>query len=117
MPNHKRYCAFLMRDKKIPNMWPPFTDTLPMGLDELDTLLGDPPLPARSQPRILLVDDDPFMLGMHARMLRGMGYEMIGAAGSAQAALTLLGEDPHAIDVIVCDLNMPDMDGIEFLQI
>jgi len=99
------------------DMWPPFTDTRPMDLDETGNLPASLPVPARSQPSILLVDDDPFMLGMHARMLRGMGYEMIGAAGSAEAALKMLGADPRAIDVIVCDLNMPDIDGIEFLQI
>lgn len=99
------------------DMWPPFADTLPVGLDELGSLFGNLPLPARSQPSILLVDDDPFMLGMNARMLRGMGYAMIGAAGSAEAALKMLGEDTQAVDVIVCDLNMPKMDGIEFLQI
>ncbi len=99
------------------DMWPPFAGTLPMGLDEPGPIPRKLPSPARSQPSILLVDDDPFMLGMHSRMLRGMGYEMIGAAGSAEAALQMLGEDGAAVDVIVCDLNMPDMDGIEFLQI
>ena len=99
------------------DMWPPFADSLPMSFDAPGPLPGNLSRSARTQPSILLVDDDPFMLGMHARMLRGMGYAMIGVAGSAQVALTMLGEDPHTIDVIVCDLNMPDMDGIEFLQI
>jgi EAL domain-containing protein (putative c-di-GMP-specific phosphodiesterase class I)/AmiR/NasT family two-component response regulator len=70
----------------------------------------------RSQPRILLLDDDQFMLGMQTRMLRSMGYDMIGTAGSGLSALTMLQQDPHAVDVIFCDLNMPGMDGIEFLQ-
>jgi EAL domain-containing protein (putative c-di-GMP-specific phosphodiesterase class I) len=96
-------------------MWPHFTDSLPVPF-------GDAESPAagaaamRRQPRILLLDDDQFMLGMQTRMLRGMGYDMIGTAGSGLSALTMLQRDPHAVDVIVCDLNMPGMDGIEFLQ-
>jgi EAL domain-containing protein (putative c-di-GMP-specific phosphodiesterase class I)/CheY-like chemotaxis protein len=97
-------------------MWPTFAETLPLGLgDELDSTMA-PPMPARRQPSILLVDDDPFLLGMQARVLRSMGYPMIGTAGSADAALSLLLNDPQAVDVILCDLNMPGTDGIEFLR-
>ena len=71
------------------------------------------------QPGILLVDDDTFMLGLQAHMLRSMGYARVAAVGSARAALDAL-HSPQAgdrpFDVIVCDLNMPEMDGIEFLQ-
>jgi CheY-like chemotaxis protein len=50
-------------------------------------------------------------------MLRTMGYEQVGTANSGVAALALLSERPQDFDVIVCDINMPSMDGIEFLQI
>jgi EAL domain-containing protein (putative c-di-GMP-specific phosphodiesterase class I)/ActR/RegA family two-component response regulator len=99
------------------DIWPPFVATLPLGL-------GPPEMPARPndgaasrrQPSLLLVDDDPFMLGMQSRMLRSMGYEMIGTASNAHAALQLMSERPSCVDVVVCDLNMPDVDGIEFLR-
>lgn len=65
---------------------------------------------------ILLLDDDPFMLGLQSRMLQSMGYERIWTAGGAEAALTILHDAASPIDIIVCDLNMPDMDGVEFLQ-
>ena len=93
------------------DIWPPFVTTLPQGLDAADA----PALPRR-QPAVLLVDDDPFMLGMQSRMLRSMGYTMIGTAGSADAALVMLGEGRTAVDVVICDLNMPDVDGLEFLH-
>ncbi len=60
--------------------------------------------------KILLVDDDPSLLralriGLHAR-----GYEMIlartGEEGVVQASL-------HRPDVVVLDLGLPDLDGIE----
>ena len=73
---------------------------------------------ATRQPGVLLVDDDAFMLGLQAHMLRTMGYTRVAAVGSARAALDTL-QSPGTdlpFDVIVCDLNMPEMDGIEFLQ-
>ncbi len=69
-----------------------------------------------TQPVILLVDDDPFMLGLESRMLHAMGYGRVDTVGSAQAALAALADPDHSADVIVCDLNMPGMDGVEFLQ-
>lgn len=100
-----------------PDIWPTFVTTLPLGL-------GPPEAPAppdsgvtpRRQPAVLLVDDDPFMLGMQSRMLRSMGYTMIGTAASADAALMTLGDGRAAVDVVICDLNMPDVDGLEFLR-
>jgi EAL domain-containing protein (putative c-di-GMP-specific phosphodiesterase class I)/FixJ family two-component response regulator len=72
----------------------------------------------RTPPRmtILLVDDDPFMLGLQSRMLHAMGYQAVATAGSAQVALKGLQTGQRTADVIVCDLNMPGMDGVEFLQ-
>jgi EAL domain-containing protein (putative c-di-GMP-specific phosphodiesterase class I)/ActR/RegA family two-component response regulator len=68
------------------------------------------------RPTILLVDDDPFMLGLQSRMLHAMGYGAVATAGSAQVALKGLETGERTADVIVCDLNMPGMDGVEFLQ-
>lgn len=72
--------------------------------------------PSESQPRILMVDDDPFMLRMLSAMLQSMGYETVGTASSAEAALTRMTDQPGSVEVIICDLHMPVMDGIEFLQ-
>jgi EAL domain-containing protein (putative c-di-GMP-specific phosphodiesterase class I)/CheY-like chemotaxis protein len=98
-------------------IWPPFIDTLPLGLREPETApTHDGGMAPRRQPSLLLVDDDPFMLGMQSRMLRSMGYTMIGTAASADAALSLLGAGRAAVDVVICDLNMPGIDGLEFLR-
>ena len=99
-----------------------FADSLPVRLDEPAAAPGAPPARdtpqpgSPGQPRILLLDDDRFMLTMQSRMLRSMGYLMIGTAGSSESALAMLHDEPLAVDVIVCDLNMPGIDGIEFLQ-
>lgn len=103
-------------------MCPTFADSLPVRLDEPSSqpgaaLSSDLPQPGSpGQPRILLLDDDRFMLAMQSRMLRSMGYLMIGTAASSESALAMLQVEPLAADVIVCDLNMPGIDGIEFLQ-
>lgn len=100
-----------------PDIWPPFLTTLPQALDVGEA--SDPPDDggaARRQPALLLVDDDAFMLGMQSRMLRSMGYTMIGTAERAETALALLGDGRAAVDVVICDLNMPDIDGLEFLR-
>ncbi len=97
-------------------MWAEFPDTLPVPLGDAEPGPAGSALEPRILPSVLLLDDDPFMLGMQSRMLRSMGYPMIGTAGSAEVALTRLRNDPQAVDVIICDLNMPDIDGIEFLQ-
>ena len=68
------------------------------------------------QPSILILDDDPVMLTIQSEMLRSMGYARITTAISAKDALLQLDHDRHSSDVIICDLRMPDMDGIEFLQ-
>lgn len=97
-------------------MWSPFEETLPLSLEAAEAVRVSMSPVSGNQPSILLLDDDPFMLGIHSRMLRGMGYQMIGTAASAEEALTLLHNDSCAVDIILCDLNMPGIDGIEFLQ-
>ena len=69
-----------------------------------------------AQPRILIVDDDPFMLRTQSAMLKSMGYGTVGTASSAETALTRLTHEPGLVEVIICDLHMPGMDGIAFLQ-
>lgn len=70
----------------------------------------------KSAVRIVMLDDDPFMLRLIASMLRRMGYGNLTTFERARLALDLLdsGTDPPAL--ILLDLNMPEMDGIEFVR-
>lgn len=67
-----------------------------------------------SQTRILLVDDEP----MNLILLEGLleDYFEVQAVESAQEALQISQTQPHAIDVIVSDVMMPDMSGYELCQ-
>ncbi|GGZ08120.1 response regulator [Pseudoduganella plicata] len=64
--------------------------------------------------RILLLDDDTFMLELLTEMLDGLGYRNVRAESDARAALVALPE--FAPDLLICDLSMPEMDGIEYLR-
>jgi CheY-like chemotaxis protein len=64
--------------------------------------------------RVLLLDDDRFMLEMLKDILATLGQFEVFAEADARHALATLGT--HAPELLICDLALPDMDGIEFLQ-
>ena len=64
--------------------------------------------------RILLLDDDVFMLDVLSDMLEQMGPFDIRCESHSEQALATLKQ--HQPDLLICDLSMPDIDGIEFLR-
>ncbi len=63
--------------------------------------------------RVLLVDDDPELRRAFGRYFRTRGYVITQAANGREAVkLTSGGE----FDVVVTDVRMPDMDGVELLR-
>jgi len=64
--------------------------------------------------RVLLLDDDVFMLDVLADMLGQLGqFDIRSESGSMGALDALRQQQP---DLLICDLSMPGMDGIEFLR-
>jgi EAL domain-containing protein (putative c-di-GMP-specific phosphodiesterase class I)/ActR/RegA family two-component response regulator len=63
---------------------------------------------------VLVVDDDELMLDLALSALEQLGLTRISAALSGAEGLRLL--DVHGADTVLCDLNMPEMDGVEFLR-
>ena len=61
-------------------------------------------------PRILLVDDEPNILGTLAPLLRTRGYEVFTAMNGRAALEAVDREKP---DLIVLDLGLPDGDGVD----
>jgi CheY-like chemotaxis protein len=61
---------------------------------------------------VLIVDDDPDMLGTCARILQQGGYDCLTATGGREA-LDLLRS--RRLDLILADLRMPEMDGLTLL--
>ena len=68
--------------------------------------------PGGCQARILVVDDEGAIRKILEVQLRQEGHEVVALAGAIEA-LELLEED-QAFDLILSDINMPDMDGFEF---
>ncbi|GAB4213279.1 MAG: response regulator [Rhodoferax sp.] len=62
---------------------------------------------------ILVIDDSASLRQVVAMALQGAGYEVL-QAGDGQAALALL--DGRKINMAICDVNMPRMNGIEFVK-
>lgn len=62
---------------------------------------------------IMIVDDSASMRQLVTFALKDAGYEVVAAVNGKDALGKL---DGAKIDMIVTDLNMPEMDGIEFIQ-
>ena len=69
-----------------------------------------------SEVRILIVDDSSVMRKIVERALRQAGLDplVVHEAGNGAEALDLLKAKP--VDLILSDINMPSMDGLEFLR-
>ncbi len=62
---------------------------------------------------ILVVDDEAPLLKVLARYLQGLGHDVLAADNGAEALAMLEG---RAVDLLITDINMPKVDGIEIIQ-
>lgn len=66
---------------------------------------------------VLIVEDDNFQRNILINMLNSLGITSILSAGNGKEALDIIrAAGPKPIDVALCDLKMPEMDGMEFLR-
>lgn len=65
--------------------------------------------------RVVVVDDDPTWLKILEKMLKKCSYE-VTTCGLAREALYLLRERKDGFDIVISDVNMPDMDGFKLLE-
>jgi CheY-like chemotaxis protein len=71
-----------------------------------------PEPPSVRVPRILVVDDEPAIRRFVADSLRGAGYDVTTAA-SGRDALAIVYEDNRTPSLLVTDIEMPGMTGVE----
>ena len=64
--------------------------------------------------KVLIVDDDQFLLNMYSIKLKKFGFEVDTASGGQEVLNKL--RDGATPDVLLLDVVMPSMDGLELLE-
>lgn len=65
---------------------------------------------------ILLVDDDPVIREIVEFAIESLGEYDVVSANDGKQALEILDQVGNVFSLILCDLNMPEMDGVEFFR-
>ncbi len=73
-------------------------------------------LPQLPQKTVLVIDDHRFQRSVLARMLRQLGVEQVLEAADGASALELVRANRDTLALIISDVDMPEMDGLEFLR-
>lgn len=71
------------------------------------------PQPAPGQIRVLIADDSAVVRGLVARWIGEAGFNVVGTASNGRIALEMMGR--HDPDVVLLDIDMPELDGTEAL--
>ncbi|WP_228895856.1 HD domain-containing phosphohydrolase [Pseudoduganella aquatica] len=71
-----------------------------------------PAAPAAAMPTLLCVDDEPNILASLRRLFRPAGYRVLLAESGAEGLRVL---EAEAVDLVISDMRMPEMDGARFL--
>ena len=66
-----------------------------------------------SQPRLLLIDDEPVLAEFMADAAAGSGFEPVVTSEDGEFRAAFLADRP---DMVVLDLGMPGMDGVELIR-
>jgi EAL domain-containing protein (putative c-di-GMP-specific phosphodiesterase class I) len=64
----------------------------------------------------MVVEDDAFQRRMLVRLLHDMGVKKIDQAPEGQAALNIMLDHNEPVDIVISDLDMPNMDGMELIR-
>jgi two-component system, NarL family, nitrate/nitrite response regulator NarL len=73
--------------------------------------LDTQPTPSRADVRVMVADDDELLREALSELLQDLGFTLVGTAADGDEAVALAGD--LAPDVILMDIRMPRLDGIE----
>jgi DNA-binding NarL/FixJ family response regulator len=66
--------------------------------------------------RVLIVDDHPSFRACARALLEADGFSVIGEAEDGESALTAIETLSADVDVVLLDIQLPDMDGFAVLE-
>ncbi|MBT3764821.1 MAG: response regulator [Rhodospirillaceae bacterium] len=66
--------------------------------------------------RILVIDDEPFMRQLIIRVLNDLGIKDVVEAEDGHKGITAILQSRRRLDIIICDLEMPEFNGFQFVQ-
>ncbi len=66
--------------------------------------------------RILIVEDDPAQRRILEELVKRFGFDSIAADGGIKGLEVLNGPNGGSIELVILDLMMPGMDGLEFIE-
>ncbi len=67
--------------------------------------------------RVAIVEDDPLTAELHTAYVERLdGFEVVGSAGNAREARKLIGAADAAIDLVLLDLTLPDIGGLDLAR-
>ena len=85
-----------------------------LDIDTAEKIEQREPIPTGHE-RILFVDDEAAIINAGKQMLERLGYEVVTRTGSIDA-LELFRSQPDQFDLILTDMTMPNMTGVELSQ-
>lgn len=97
-----RMLMFLPEDRKLPKT------------DEPAKIILKPTQREPEGLKVLLVEDEPLVARAFTSPLRKRGHQVVPAP-TARDGIEYLRKDLKAFDLVISDINMPQMDGIEFI--
>jgi len=71
-------------------------------------------MPAAAAIKVMVVDDQTSMRAMIRRALQDLGFKDVRDKAGAQEALAAIKSD--RVHLVISDFNMPEMDGLQFLE-
>ncbi|MEQ1813540.1 MAG: response regulator [Candidatus Nitrotoga sp.] len=83
-------------------------------VNDLDNMISNLRVSMIVECRILILDDDIITLTFMKNILNKIGVTNIETAGNGKQGLAIL--EKSLPDLLLCDLGMPEMDGVELLQ-
>jgi DNA-binding NtrC family response regulator len=66
--------------------------------------------------RVLIVEDDPAQRRILEELVKRFGFDPLAVEGATRGLEVLKSQAGNAVELIILDLNMPGMDGLEFLE-